>query len=405
MPKIDLSIVDEFKNHLFLLSILLMPLNNSFVVIAFSSTLVLSLVTFFSSQNYNTVSLIILLPGFLLLLSLLSLIYVEDFNEGIKKTTKNLALILVPACFFFGQFSSRQIEKAKKIFLYSWVLFSFVSLVVLAYNWFELSDERHFYNFIQTSMYHNYMPQDAMYINTALVFLLFGKYKSVFKILISLLFLSVLILFSVRLGLLTYSFIFLIYISINFKKLANAKNIIILSVFLFSSFLLVNSNPYTKDKLFDSLSKLGISNTESEVSEIGEAYHNISFRSKMWKTSLDVIEEKPVLGYGVGMEKNILLKKNDQKGYDFPRYHSHNQFLSVTIQYGVFGLLIFILVLTIIMRSALGDIQLILVSLILIPSMITDSYFDVQQGIFYFSFFASLILSSKERNQKLNYKN
>lgn len=398
MLKNSLFSSDQLKNSFFLFSILLMPLNNIFVVIAFSLTLAFSLISFFSSQKYNSKSLETFLPSVLLLLSLLSLIYVEDLNDGIKKLTKNLALILVPACFYFGNFSQNNISQGKKVFLYSWVLFCIVSLLFLAYNWFDLANQRHFYNFIQTSMHHNYMPQDAMYINTALVFLLFSKTKSWLKISISLLFLSVLILFGVRLGIITFVGIFIVYTIVNFKELVNLKNIVIVGLLIFIAFCLVNSNPYTKDKLYDSLSKLGISQVSEGVSDIGEEYHNISLRSKMWSTSYQLIQEQPILGYGAGMEKEILFERNKEKQLDIPMFHSHNQFLSVTIQYGILGLIFFLIILSFLVKNSLKHIHYFLICLIMISSMITDSYLDVQQGIFYFSFFASLILSSKDRN-------
>lgn len=394
-------ILAKLKSTFFLLSIIVMPLNDVLIVFSFSITLLLSLVLFFLERNNTKDSNKVLLPSILFIMSVLSLFYVEDINNGLQKIIKNLALILVPACFYFGNFNQKIISQGKKVFLYSWVLFCIVSLIFLLYNWFELSNQRHFYNFIQTSMHHNYMPQDAMYINTALVFMLFSKTKSWLKISISLLFLSVIILFGVRLGLIIFGIVFVIYFFMNFRKLFSLKNIIITSLIFCLSIFLVNSNSYTKDKFYDSLSKLGINKTSDQVSDIGEEYHNISLRTKIWSTSYQLIQEQPILGYGAGMEKEILFERNKKKKFDIPMFHSHNQFLSVTIQYGIIGLIFFFLILSVLVKNSLNHIHYFLICLIMISSMITDSYLDVQQGIFYFSFFASLIFSDNKKNQIL----
>lgn len=387
--------IEKFKESIFLLCVFVLPLSNTFLIFCFVALLLICLVDFFKSSG-NKATMEVLLPSALLLLSILSLFYTEYLDDGIKKTLKNLAFVLVPACFFFGNFSNKLITRAKSVFLYSWVLFCIIALIVLAYNWFSLADERHFYNFIQTSIYHNYMPQDAMYINTALIFLLFSNSRAWFKLCVSAMFLSVLIFFGVRLGLLTFFAITITYILLSFKKLVTIKNLGFGSLLLILAFFLVNSNPYTKDKIYDSLAKLGFSQTSTSVSEIGENYHNISLRASMWSTSLELILEKPIIGYGVGSEKRVLHEKNIAKKKDIPVFHSHNQFLSIALQYGILGLLIFVFILVFIFWKSIHHIHYILISFILVISMITDSYLDIQQGIIYFAFLGSFILSQQK---------
>jgi O-antigen ligase len=315
--------------------------------------------------------------------------------------------MLVPASFFLARPKPEIIKKGKLFFLSSWIVFCLFSLCFLLYNWLHLPGERHFYNFIQTSMHHNYMPQDSMYINTGLIFLLFSDIKNIYKWVVSLIFIPVLILFGVRLGLLTFGLICITYSFFNFKSLLNLKNLLILAVILIASFFLINSNPYTSDKLYDSMATIGFGQAKEEVSEIGEDYHNIGLRSQIWQTSLELIQERPIIGYGAGTEKNILLKRNTEKENGISKFHSHNQFLSIAFQYGIVGLISFCLVLLFLLKYSLKHVHYVLIFTILTSSMITDTYFDVQQGIFYFSLFASLILIDSSSNvfkKKITYE-
>lgn len=327
-------------------------------------------------------------------IAVISLLYSQDFPESLKKLSKLLAFVLIPLMFVLLNPSEKLLKLGKKFFVFAMIAFSVFSLLNLGYNYIVNYDISHWYNFVQDSMYHKYMPEDAMYLNTALILLLFGDFKRNLKLLAAILFLAVIVLFSVRLGLFLYLSIITIYFFLNIKSLLTWKSLVIVALTVSVSLLLVGQSRYANDKFYDTLEKIGF-NTGNQVSEIGAKYHKMGLREKIWSSSINLISERPILGHGAGVEKKPLAAVNKTKGYDIPpNYHSHNQFLSVMLQYGVFGItwllsvFAFLFWLTIKNKNTIG----ILIVIVMLISMITESYLELQQGVFYFCFFTSLLI-------------
>lgn len=326
------------------------------------------------------------------IIAVISLLYSQDFPESLKKLSKLLAFVLIPIMFLLLNPTEKLLKLGKKIFVFAMIAFSVFSLLNLGYNYIVNYDISHWYNFVQDSMYHKYMPEDAMYLNTALILLLFGDFKKNLKLLTAILFLVIIVLFSVRLGLFIYLLIVTIYFFFNIKSLLNWKTLVIVASTVFTSLLLVSQSRYANDKFYDTLDKIGF-NTENQVSEIGAKYHKMGLREKIWSSSIELIEERPILGQGAGVEKRPLAAVNQTKGYDIPpNYHSHNQFLSSILQYGIIGgLWLFFVFLYLFLKLVKAkNLSAFLITVVMLISMITESYLELQQGVFYFCFFISL---------------
>ncbi len=388
----------RINDYIFYLCILLLPLNDALVVISFGVFLFFGILLNFKEKHKNPFTLIISLLFFV---SLISLSYTYDFDATQHKIFKNLALILVPLGFYFNKISLKTLKKGKFLFLVSWVIFCLTSLLKLLIYWLKFPEQRHYYNFFQSSMHHNYMPQDAMYICSALIFLLFSftNWNKYLRVGISVLFFSVLLLFSVRLGILQFGSIVLVYVIINRKKLINVKNGIALIFILILGSILITSNKYTKDKIFSTLQSMNINVGKDNITEIANDYHQINFRLKLWPTAIGLIEERPFFGYGAGTEKDLIHAEMKAQNYKLHKVHAHNQFLSITIQYGIYGLSVFMFILISIFLKAIRHLEYSLIFFLILTSMITDSYFDVQQGIFYFVLFGSIILDYKSKKK------
>ncbi|WP_454244310.1 O-antigen ligase family protein [Psychroflexus sp. MBR-150] len=384
--------IHKIEDYIFYLCILLLPLNDALVVISFGVFLFAGIVLNFKKKDKNSSVLVITLLFFV---SLISLSYTCNVEESLQKVFKNLALILVPLGFYFNKISPKALRTGKFLFLISWVVFCLTSLFKLLIYWFKYPEQRHFYNFFQASMLHNYMPQDAMYICTALIFMLFSfnQWNKYLRVGISILFFSVLLLFSVRLGILQFASIILVYLIMNRKRLINLKNTVAFILVLILGSVLISSNKYTKDKIFSTLHSMNIDIGKDNVTEIATDYHQINFRLKLWPAAIDLIKERPFLGYGAGTEKDLIHRELKSRDLDLHKVHAHNQFLSVTFQYGILGLSVFLFILVSIFLKAIRHLEYTLIFFLIITSMLTDSYLDVQQGLFYFALFGSLILS------------
>lgn len=384
----------QIDEYLFYLSILLLPLNDALVVISFGAFLVIGVLVNFRNPDKNPTILVITLLFFI---GLISLSYTQNLDSSLHKITKNLALLLVPLSFYFNSFNVKTLKTAKLLFVLSWTAFCVFSLLNLLYCWIAYPEQRPYYNFIQASMHHNYMPQDAMYICTALIFILFSfsHWNKYLRASISILFFSILLLFGVRLGIVQFATIIIIYIIMNLKRLVNVKNITALILVLFLGSVLISSNNYTKDKIYSTLQALNINVGAGETTEIAEEYHQINFRLNIWPAAIDLIKERPFLGYGAGTEKDLIHKELKSRNFDLHKVHAHNQFLSVTFQYGILGLSVFLFILVSIFLKAIRHLEYTLIFFLIITSMLTDSYLDVQQGLFYFVVFASIMLFIK----------
>ncbi|MEX0997216.1 MAG: O-antigen ligase family protein [Flavobacteriaceae bacterium] len=345
-------------------------------------------------------SLGLFLIASIFLMSAISILYSIDPSYSLKKSIKLISFLLIPIAFILTNPNTILIEKAKTFFIYGCITLCLFSLSNLAYNYFVNYEISHWYNFVQTSMNREYMPEDAMFLNTALIFLLFGNYSNLLKYFSAILFLAVIILFGVRLGLFLNILIILIFIILNFKQFLSIKKILIFAASILVLFILTHQNSYTQDKLYDTLSKIGF-NTKHKVSDIGQDYHKISLRSMMWGSSIDLIKEKPLFGYGAGVEKIQLEKQYEKRGYQIPAYNAHNQFLSTTIQFGLIGLIILLSIFYFLFKCAIIDKSqsTFLVTLIMLASMSTESYLEIQQGSFYFAIFASLLIIENKKNK------
>ena len=142
-------------------------------------------------------------------------------------------------------------------------------------------------------------------------------------------------------------------------------------------------------------------------------------RIDIWNISLDMIQEKPVLGYGVSDGRSIFVNKlfenEDLKRYflnpwfdEFPNYnkyslHAHNIFLESTIEFGVVGLILIslILILPLLLTQKRKQIFLALFILIFTLQGLTESP-GTHLSIFILSWFLYiLILTPIDKNEAI----
>lgn len=336
------------------------------------------------------------------LLASISLVYTSTISESIEKVLKLTAFLFIPLAFLLVNPDKSLLEKAKKVFVFSCMVFCVFSLLSLVYNFVLHREIAHHYHFVQSAMYSEYMPEDAMFLNTALAFVLFGSFSKSYKLFIGLLFLIVIVLFGVRLGLGVYLLILIIYGILHFKQLLKLQTLVVLIVAVLGSIYLINNNPYVNDKFYGSLAMLGF-DTSERVSEITEDYHHLGVRNEIWKSSLTLIKEKPVLGHGAGAEKFELNKIYEAKGLELIGFNSHNQFLSTFVQYGAIGFLWLVALFFVLLRKTIVHRNLtgFLVIGVMGISMFTESYLEIQQGIFYFCIFVPLILMGNKQNKSI----
>ncbi len=125
-------------------------------------------------------------------------------------------------------------------------------------------------------------------------------------------------------------------------------------------------------------------------------------RFEYWRTSLLIIKQNPVFGVGTGdvpaafenQYKNMNSNLSVQN-----RLRSHNQYLSITIAFGLFGLAWFLVVMfypALITRSYNNYFYLIFL-VIFILSMFTEDTIESQEGVTFYILFTALMLLGREK--------
>jgi O-antigen ligase len=124
-------------------------------------------------------------------------------------------------------------------------------------------------------------------------------------------------------------------------------------------------------------------------------------RMEYWKASWQIIKEHWLFGVGTG-DMNIAFARQYDKMHS-PldkkwRLRSHNQFLSITVGFGIFGLLWFLFVLAypFSLKSIRKDYYYFVFFIILLLSMTSEDTIESQAGLTFFVFFCALFLLGRK---------
>jgi len=124
-------------------------------------------------------------------------------------------------------------------------------------------------------------------------------------------------------------------------------------------------------------------------------------RIEYWKTSAMIIKDHPLIGVGTG-DMNIAFERqyeimNSPLKPEF-RWRSHNQFLSITVGFGLIGFIWFIFAILYppIKTGRMTDYFYLSFFVIMIVSMISEDTIETQAGVTIFAFFTSLFLFGKK---------
>ncbi len=328
-----------------------------------------------------------------------------SYEEGLKysRIASQLPMIILPMAISLAHLSIKQIEMAKRYFVWACFLFCLVAFISLGYNFCINHEHRLNYDFVQRSMYHFHYPYDALYINIAYVFLLTVEKFKRYVELIALAFFIFIFLSGVRMGIFSFLLISLVYFVKNWRTIIKPSFFLKISAILIIGIVALNSSRYAKDKLFDTLSNLGFG-TEKYVSEVGEEYHKMSLRTKLWSSSISLIKERPLMGFGPNGSQNFLEKKYLENGYsNLKGLNSHNQFLTTTLNQGILGLLILMSIFftTFYIGVKQKNMQTMLCVLVLFLAFMTESVLIRQKGVFLFAIIMGLIMKSKIEAHKI----
>jgi len=120
-------------------------------------------------------------------------------------------------------------------------------------------------------------------------------------------------------------------------------------------------------------------------------------RLARWSSIIELIKDKPLIGYGTGNEKEVLERQFIKDGLTFSvenRYDSHNLYLSYFIQFGLVGVIVFIIYLfgNICVSIKSKNILLGALTCSVLLISIFENFLNNNAGIVYVAFFQNVLL-------------
>lgn len=329
---------------------------------------------------------------------LVSMIWTENQTEGWNQILKKAPLISLPFCMWV---QTHFIDKNFTLkIINSWIFLSSVfslyglSMIFFAYE-IDYFSELTFIH-IRHLLHIEILKMHPVYIgltNGISSIIIFHKLlqkntsrKGLYTVAL-LLNITILLLISARMPILTTLICFIFLFKVNKK----AKALFVIFCFTFLFFVSPKVFPGYR---FNEISKL-IRNIDS--TEI-HTKNTLQTRQMIYSCSIKLIAGKPILGYGIGDNIDLIQNCQTMKGQK-GSFNSHNQYLEYMLSAGVFGLIFFILYLIIIIKNLLkmkSQIGLVLLTFFML-NMITENIFARTWGVFLFSFILYCLYFESER--------
>jgi len=129
-------------------------------------------------------------------------------------------------------------------------------------------------------------------------------------------------------------------------------------------------------------------------------------RLEFWKASLELIKANWIHGVGTG-DMNIAFQqqyeKMNSKLSPDQRWRSHNQFMSICIGFGIFGLIwfLFAILYPVFVTKRYDDYFLFIFLIIAMISMLTDDTIESQMGVTFFAFFYCFFLFARKEKESI----
>ncbi|OIQ31053.1 MAG: hypothetical protein BM564_02235 [Bacteroidetes bacterium MedPE-SWsnd-G2] len=355
-------------------------------------------------------SKLVLINSGLLLFYAVSLLWSFDESDSLKKIETALSLIILPLIFNIFSNSSELNFKAslRRNFYWVFTLSSVLMgiLIILFFGSLGFFEGIHDYGYCMSHLERE-MPvwkDHPIYISInlciSLLFCvnLFNHYKKKnvrWLVFFCVLFLSVILFFLSRKGTIVALLIScLFYIMMLYK--GDKFKVIKYSAFVcVASALLLLCIPTTQKRILELFDE----NTYTTKDETNSTNNRI----QIYKCCIELIKEKPIIGYGLGKDKVALhncYKENLYYLYE-NKFNSHNQYFGILLKGGIIALLIFLFCLYFNLNLALSHQQYLFGAIVVFYgiAMLSENIIERQNGVILFSFLINFYGFQKFNNQ------
>ena len=329
--------------------------------------------------------------------------YSENKNSGTEKLQQMSSLIVFPFIFALTTSTERK-ALFKYLYVYMWIyiigvfLFNAVTFIwffTTKYNFQEMMIHFETVLHVKLGKYNIHGIYLSMHCGIALLFSLYlfkelKQKKTIFiLILVDVFLVLFLLLFAKKGPLLALLIVLTLFVLFQQKK-GYVKPYILVTVTLIA---LIIAIPKTRNKFIELL----------KIERLDKGIVNsTNIRYSIYTTTSQLIKEKPLVGYGIGDYKDVLVERYAKNGNETlvaGRYNAHNQYFSFVLMGGVGLLLLFFLSIGLNLVFAIRYNNQILILILLFYGLVmfTENILEREQGVIFFSFFLSFFgLHSKQ---------
>ena len=240
-------------------------------------------------------------------------------------------------------------------------------------------------------LYFGYVNNKLVKLNKSVVIILCAYLSFIVFLLSSKMVISILLLMLV---------FFILYIGFLKKKLGMA--VLLLVMIAIAGVIAVNKLPYLRWRIAVTQMK--------EYNGEKDDQNGVAVRLVIWKSAIELIRERPLLGYGIRGAKKAMQEKYEAKHFEVGlknKFNCHNQYLETTLRSGIIGFAIFLSILIIALLKGIRQKNFLLLVLLLhfMCTSVVESTLEVQRGLIFFFFFIFLFFyhspepGSQQRNE------
>jgi O-antigen ligase len=378
------------------------------------------LLFFFKNKPKTGITIIWFSTIYLFALLLLGLFFSDNISDTINLFGRYATYLLIPFLLLF--LDKDQLVYLKKRSLLGLIVgVTIASLVLLTNNFINYYSIRPLFTIDKDlfNYYHTYhcfteiLKIYPTYFGLYAILSLIGSLEFILtnmlkrdKILIGLtipiqlltiLFLNARIITIIVITLLVYySFVLLkkVYFRSKLFFLISIIGMILFSILLFSS--------VRKTYMYSRFSQELVWDLTPNINTSYNGKYKADSRIARWEAAFSAIKERPTFGYGSAMEKEILHERFQESGLNFAAtnyYDSHNQYLSIAIEFGLIGLSLFLFYLFSNFYFSFQNNDK--VSLFFFASLMLvglfENLFKNNAGIIFITFFSNVFLFSNQK--------
>ncbi|HAW52448.1 MAG TPA: hypothetical protein DCX54_09010 [Flavobacteriales bacterium] len=318
------------------------------------------------------------------------------------------SLLLFPFIFSARSLTRKQFSDILVWFIIGCLIATIICLTVAVFYYFDTYDESVFY-YQEVSIFQH-PSYFSMYLNFCIYviyyFMVYDKQSfkiqsDVLSVIIIVIFSLFVVLLSSKIGLITlFMVIFTGTIMWFLRSRAIFPSLIVFTMLTSLIYISFNYSSYIQGRLEEAVFSL---------SDERVTFTTTGARVIIWKIGIELIKEKPLLGYGTGDVKSELINKYDEKGFSYLaglKLNAHNQYLQMLIAIGILGSVFFWLYLYYPVLAPGFFKNMLYMGLITLISFnfLTESMLETQAGVVFYAFFNAMFFFNMNNVVPISFK-